>query len=55
VITKIISEHLATIASRVISPNQFGLLKGRQIQDVIVMALDCVKCLHKQAMEVMWC
>ena len=32
-ITKIISECLGTIASRVISPNQFGFVKGRQIQD----------------------
>ena len=48
-ITKIISEHLGTITSRVILPSLFVLVKGRQIQDAIVMASYCVNCLHKRS------
>ena len=49
VITKIIFERLATMSSRVMSPNQFCFVKGRQIQDAIVIVSDCVSYLHKRS------
>ncbi|KAK0570758.1 hypothetical protein LWI29_005954 [Acer saccharum] len=41
VITKIIADRLAEICPRIISPNQFGFIKGRQIGDCIAGASEC--------------
>lgn len=35
-ITKIISDHLAIMASKIITPNQFGFLQGSHIEDCIL-------------------
>ena len=55
VVINIIFKRSETTASKVILPNQFEFVNGRQIQNAIVMASDCVNCLCKRAMEVMWC
>ena len=47
VITKIITSHLGDVAARIISPNQFGFVKGRQIQDCMTVASDCINALDK--------
>ncbi|KAK3195733.1 hypothetical protein Dsin_027043 [Dipteronia sinensis] len=41
VITKIIADRLAKICSRIISPNQFGFIRDRQIRDRIAGASEC--------------
>ncbi|KAK2654915.1 hypothetical protein Ddye_007967 [Dipteronia dyeriana] len=46
VITKIIADHLAKICSRIISPNQFGFIRGRQIGDCIAGASECFNVLN---------
>lgn len=42
--TKIVSHRLG-MTSQIISPNNFGFIKGHQIQDYIVAASDCVNIL----------
>ncbi|KAK2658878.1 hypothetical protein Ddye_005411 [Dipteronia dyeriana] len=46
VITKIIADRLAKICSRIISPNQYGFIRGRQIGDCIVGASECFNVLN---------
>ncbi|KAK2647817.1 hypothetical protein Ddye_015306 [Dipteronia dyeriana] len=46
IITKIIADRLAKICSRIISPNQFGFIRGRQIEDCIAGASECFNVLH---------
>ncbi|KAK3229338.1 hypothetical protein Dsin_001219 [Dipteronia sinensis] len=46
VITKIIADRLAEICSHIISPNQFGFIRGRQIGDCIVGASECFNVLN---------
>ncbi|KAK3195513.1 hypothetical protein Dsin_026823 [Dipteronia sinensis] len=48
VITKIIASRLGDVAAIIISPNQFGFVKGRQIQDCIAIASNCIKALDKR-------
>lgn len=47
VVMKILADRSALIASRAISINQFGFIRGHQIQDCIVLALDCVNLMQK--------
>ncbi|KAK2642140.1 hypothetical protein Ddye_023903 [Dipteronia dyeriana] len=51
VVTKIIASHLSDMAARIISLNQFGFVKGRQIQDCIAIASDCINALDKHCYE----
>ena len=46
VITKILADRLSQIASRIISPSQFGFVKGRQISDCIATASECFNLLN---------
>ena len=48
VVTKILTDRLGTIASRIISKNQFGFLKGRHIEDCIVAASKCFNVMNRQ-------
>ena len=48
IITKIISDRLGTIASRIISVHQRGFILGRYIQDCIMTASESVNLLHKK-------
>lgn len=48
VISKIISSQLGLITRRIISPNQFGFIKVRQIQYCIVVAFDYVNSLGQK-------
>ncbi|XP_004306169.1 PREDICTED: uncharacterized protein LOC101307720 [Fragaria vesca subsp. vesca] len=45
IITHILADRLAPIASRIILPNQFAFLKGRQISDCTFLTLECVNLL----------
>ena len=49
VVINIIFKRSETTASKVILPNQFEFVNGRQIQNAIVMASDCVNCLYKRS------
>ena len=51
VVINIIFKRSETTASKVILPNQFEFVNGRQIQNAIVMASDCVNCLCKRCYE----
>ncbi|XP_061999298.1 uncharacterized protein LOC133716631 [Rosa rugosa] len=48
IITRILADRLAPIASRIILPNQFAFLKGRQISDCIFLASECVNLLDNK-------
>lgn len=45
IITRILSDRLAPIASRIILPHQYAFLKGRHISDCIFLASECVNLL----------
>lgn len=47
IITKVTSDKLSIIASQIVSPNQFGYVRGHQIKDCIAIASDCVNMLDK--------
>ena len=48
IITRILADRLGPIASRIILPNQFAFLKGRQISDCIFLASECVNLLDNK-------
>ncbi|XP_062011846.1 uncharacterized protein LOC133728442 [Rosa rugosa] len=48
IITRILADRLAPIASRIILPNQFAFLKGRQISDCIFLISECVNLLDNK-------
>lgn len=48
VTTKILADRLAIIASRIISPNQFGFIRGRNIEDCIVVVSECLDALNNR-------
>ena len=45
IITRILADRLNPIASRIISPQQFGFIRGRRIHDCIAIASEGVNCL----------
>lgn len=47
-ITKIIADRLATIAPKIISPQQCGFVKGRHIIDCIGVVSESINVLHKK-------
>jgi len=42
IISKILADRLALMATRIISPNQYGFVQGRQIQDCIGIASKAI-------------
>ena len=46
VITKIIADRLSLLAPKLVSPSQFGFIKGRHIEDCIVAASECFNLLN---------
>ena len=48
IITRILADRLAPISSRIILPNQFAFLKGRQISDCIFLTSECVNLLDNK-------
>ena len=46
--SKILVDRLAQIATRIVSPYQFGFIRDRHIEDCIALASDCVNVLHKK-------
>lgn len=45
IVTKIIVDRLALVTSKIISLNQFGFFKRRNVKDCIVSAFECVNLL----------
>lgn len=48
IVTKIIDDRLALVASRILSPQQFGFTKRHNISDCIIAASECVNLLDKK-------
>ena len=48
IISKILADRLALVATRIISPNQYGFVQGRQIQDCIGIASEAINKLSKK-------
>jgi len=48
IISKILADRLALVAVRIISPNQYGFVQGRQIQDCIGIAFEAINMLSKK-------
>jgi len=48
IISKILADRLALVATRIISPNQYGFVQGRQIQDCIGIASEVINLLSKK-------
>jgi len=48
IISKILADRLALVVARVISPNQYGFVHGRQIQDCIGIASEAINMLSKK-------
>ena len=48
ILLKILVDRLATIASKIVSHNQFGFLYGRYIEDCIAIASYCFNALDKR-------
>ncbi|XP_068483388.1 uncharacterized protein [Phaseolus vulgaris] len=48
IISKMLADRLALVAARIISPNQYGFVQGRQIQDCIGIASDVINLLSKK-------
>jgi len=42
IISKILADRLVLMAARIISPNQYGFVQGRQIQDCIGIASEAI-------------
>jgi len=49
IVTKILADRLATIMPFIISEEQRGLIKGRQIKDCILLTSEAANLLHKKA------
>jgi len=47
IISKILANRLAIVAARIISPNQYGFVQGRQIHDCIGIAFKAIYMLSK--------
>ncbi|XP_068498573.1 uncharacterized protein [Phaseolus vulgaris] len=48
IISKILADRLALVAARIISPNQYGFVQGRQIQDCFGIAFEAINLLSKK-------
>lgn len=48
IITKILVNQLVKIASQIVSSNQFGFIKGWQVQDCIAAVPKCLNLLDKK-------
>jgi len=48
IISKILADRLALMAARIISPNQYGFVRGRQIQNCIGIASEAINMLSKK-------
>ena len=51
IISKILADRLALVAAKIISPNQYGFVQGRQIQDCIGIASEAINMLSKKVRE----
>jgi len=48
IISMILADRLTLVAVRIISPNQYGFVHGRQIQDCIGIASEAINMLSKK-------
>ena len=51
VISKILADMLASLMPHIISKEQRGLIKGRNIKDNICLTSEAINLLHKQSYE----
>jgi len=51
IISKILADRLALVAARIISPNQYEFVQGRQIQDCIGIAFGAINIHSKKVRE----
>lgn len=51
IITKIISNKLGVVATKTVSPNQFGFIRDKHIEDCIALASDYVYTIYKKCYE----
>ena len=51
IITRILADRLSPIASRIILPNQFAFLEGRQISDCILLTSECVNLMENSCVD----
>ena len=49
--SKILVDHLARVAAKIISPQQFSFIRDQHIEDCVALASDCVNVLHKKCYE----
>lgn len=49
IITKVLADRLATVARKIISPNQHGFVQGRKISDCICTASEAINLLNKKS------
>ena len=47
IISKILADRLVLVAAKIISPNQYGFVQGRQIQDCIGIVSEAINMLSK--------
>jgi len=47
IITKILADRLACITSRIISTEQRGFVRDRNISDCVILAFEAINCLEK--------
>jgi len=43
-----LADQLALVAAKIISPNQYGFVQGRQIQDCIGISFEAINLLSKK-------
>jgi len=48
IISKILADRLALLTARIIYPNQYGFVQGRQIHDCIGIASEAINMLSKK-------
>jgi len=48
IISKILADRLAIVAARIISPNKYEFVQGRQIQDCIGIASEAINMISKK-------
>ena len=49
--SKTLTDQLARIVAKIVSPNQFDFILGHYIEDCIAFAYDCVNVLQKKCYE----
>lgn len=54
IITKVMPDRLASVAPKILSENQRGFIKGRNINDCICITSEAINLLDKKCLVVIW-